>query len=144
MSPLKHQRRPQQQIARGEWSVKCDCGWEGRTGCMEGARVKANAQVQQELETLYRAHLPAAEQRSYVLIDNRKQLIANPGDDGDQLIEVVKGSFVMPIGDPVKLISHSQQGGVHFVVYLDPETGETGELPVGEIRTAHGRVFKIA
>lgn len=144
MSLLKHLRRPQAQITGGNWSISCDCGWTGSTSCMRGRSVKKGAEVEQELEQLFRAHLPPGERIKYVLVDTRQvEVPENPDDENSKLIMVPRGNFLMPLGTPCKLTRHFERDGVRYAVYLVEKTGEVGELPVGEVRTADNRVFKL-
>jgi hypothetical protein len=140
MSLLRHYRRPHTQLDGGDWTISCDCGWEGRTSCMEGRHVKSGDQVARDLENAVTGHLADGEREIYLLIDAREEWIEN---DKGELVKGIKGNFVMPIGRPVYLTSHHRQDGTHYGHYLDPETGVAGTLPVGEVRTADHQVFKL-
>lgn len=140
MNLLEHYRRPQQQIDDGRWWIECDCGWKGSTPCDTAGRVKVAAEIEPELEAQFTAHLPAAKRRSYLLIDQRS---GECEDEHGKLITLPRGNFLMPGGEPVTLVKWRTEDGVRLGLWLIPETGETGELPVGEVRTADNRVFKL-
>lgn len=140
----RHIRRPQPGLDKGDWLIRCDCGWEGRTGPLAGAKVKSGAEVEAELEAAFVGHLAANERELYVLIDNRMvEVPEDPENDASPLVKVVRGTFVMPVGTPCKLTGASERDGVHWARFLLPDTGRTGELPVGEIRTDRGKVWRL-
>ena len=139
MKLLKHYRRPRQHLEGGNWHVDCDCGWSGSTRCDVAGRVKTGAEASADLEAVFVKHLPATDRRSYLLIDQRQVEVPNE----DEVLMLPRGNFLMPIGEPCTLLKWREEAGVRLGMWLIETTGETGELPVGEIRTADNRVFKL-
>lgn len=125
---------------RGRWQIECDCGWSGWANGMSGGKPRTSDQISDELDRLFVAHLPAGERELYLLIDQRQVTVED--DDGEPQ-QVARGNFVMPIGTPCLLTRWHEKDGVRWGHYLVPETGQAGELPVGEIRTADNRVFRL-
>jgi hypothetical protein len=138
---LKHVRRPDPMVLRGRWLLGCDCGWQGSTDSFEGNAQKPRAQVEADLDALFVEHLPQCERELYLLIDQRMVVVEDQQDEDGKLLP--RGNFIMPIGTPCLLTSWHEEGGLRWGHYLVPETGATGTLPIGEIRTTDHRVFKI-
>ena len=152
MNVLKHMRRPTARRDKGDWVIDCDCGWRGRTSCTSGAIIKPGAQVEDELEQAFRDHLPEDERVLYILVDQRQVEVFEDGnaesDDPEndvdrKLISVARGNFVMPIGTPINLLKWYWKGDERWASYMNLQTGEVGDLVIGEIRTADNRVFKL-
>jgi hypothetical protein len=138
--------------------IRCECGWEGRTPDMG----RTEAEVDASLERIYRDHLPVDEARTHLLVDSRE----NPDfQDLDWWLDQaprlengkpdrawarahysaqprIIGTFVMPIGEPVTLVADRLERGVHFGTYRNAEQ-ELAELPIGEVMTTEGRVFRL-
>lgn len=152
MSRLRHIRRRAAPL-RGVHRIRCDCGWSGT----EARPGLAPAQIEVSLQLQFRAHLPAHEARTYLLCDARRpadyrsleQVLADlEGTDPEQARREfeeqpgIVGNFVMPLGEPVLLLSTRERDGVFWGTYqLGDE--EPAELPVGEVRTAEGKVFRL-
>lgn len=155
---MRHLRRPSvNPDDEGWWPIHCDCGWHGRTPFMGRPRESIVA----SLEEVYRAHLPAGEERTHLLVDTREPeenrsleewLELSAGEE-PELTEAqaraahaaqspVVGVFVMPIGEPVTLVADRFEDGVHNGSYRDA-SGVLHELPIGEVWTADGRVFRL-
>lgn len=134
-NPCAHIRRPDGAAnSRGLFGIACDCGWSGAIGTVDGAGAALdNSQIEAALDAKFVDHIPAAERRTYILVDARSA--------GEGLIN---GNFVMPEGVPVQLLSSHKFDGVHFGDWRDPDTGETGTLPIGEVRTPESQVFRMA
>lgn len=122
------------------WRIRCDCGWEAHISPHRGNTPLGGPEVAEALEKAFVGHLPASERRTYLLVDQR---------DGHQ------GNWLMPEGQPCQLVSHFEADGIRFARFMacdafeneDGEwllrpTGDTGILPVGEVRTFDGRVFR--
>jgi hypothetical protein len=103
-------------------------------------RARSGAEIEQDLERQFADHLPADERVLYLMIDQRQVPVED--DEGNE-VEIARGNFLMPIGTPCLLTKWREAAGVRWGSYLVPETGEAGELPVGEIRTQDGRVFRL-
>lgn len=143
MSLLKHIRRPSPSVEHGDWIIDCDCGWQGRVSCTDGVKMKPGAQVEQELEKAFKDHLPVSERIAYILVDTRLIEVPASDDEDAELVSVPRGNFLMPLGVSVDLLKCRTEKGVRIGSYLNRATGETGELPIGEVRTADNRVFKL-
>jgi hypothetical protein len=117
------------------------------------------AQIDAALEQLFREHLPEDERRTHLLVDSRQpdefvSLEGMLGLVGEEFETeeharaayaaqpTIIGTFVMPIGEPVILIADRFEDGTHHGTYRT-HAGETGELPIGEIKTPEGRVFRL-
>lgn len=136
-------------------AIRCDCGWEGRTPALG----RSERDIDGSLEQVFRDHLPAAEARTHLLVDSRTpdewqsldEWLAQAREEGWSEAQAraafasqppIYGTFVMPIGEPVVLVADRVEGGVHHGTYQTPD-GQRGELPVGEVRTPEGRVFRL-
>lgn len=154
---IRHLRRHSVKPEDGWWLIRCDCGWEGRTPFMQRQR----AAIAASLEVVYREHLPAGEERTHLLVDTREpeenlsleEWLDLAADEESELTEAqaraayaaqspVIGTFVMPIGEPVMLVADRYEDGVHNGSYRDA-AGVLHELPIGEVTTADGRVFRL-
>jgi len=137
---LTHIRRPTQMLVRGRWEIRCDCGWSGTIDPFRSSVPKTKAEIEDELDQIFVAHLPPHEHRLYILVDQRQVAIESEAREAEK---TARGNFIMPIGTPCLLTKWRDREGVKWASYLVPETGEAGDLPVGEIRTADNKVFKI-
>ena len=105
---------------------------------MAGPRVKPGREVEAQLEAEFVAHIDPAERSRYLLVDQRPV----PTGAGDEVLPT--GNFIMPEGRAVMLTSwRKDDDEVAWGSYLELENGQTGELPVGEVRCADGRVFRL-
>lgn len=136
----RHIRRVDQTPLRGRWRIACDCGWQGWVDQSIAGRVRSGPQVSDELDRAFIDHLPQLERELYLLVDQRQVEVE---DDEGQVQLVARGNYIMPVGTPCLLTSWHETDGVRWGHYLVPETGQAGELPVGEIRTADNRVFRL-
>ena len=135
---LRHIRRGSQMARGGWWAIRCDCGWSDRVSAMAGPRVKPGHEVEAQLEAAFVDHLPPAERALYLLVDQR--LV--PTGEGDEVLPT--GNFIMPEGRAVMLTSwRRDEDDVAWGSYFELENGAVGELPVGEVRFADGRVFRL-
>lgn len=89
----------------------------GRNGILTGAEAEA------ALEEAFRVHLPQDQRRLYILVDQR------PGH---------VGNWIMPEGEPVQLSQWIEDNGTYRGLI-----GGDNWLPIGEIRTTEGRVFRM-
>lgn len=140
----RHYRRPAQMAQQGVWHIRCDCGWAGQISAFAGARVLKAQEVEDQLEKLFVDHLPADKRRLYIMVDQRQDSIAEVEREAGkvELVCCANGNWLMPEGVQCVLTSHFEADGIRYGNYLVPDTGETGRLPIGEIRTADGRVFR--
>jgi hypothetical protein len=152
LNRLRHIRRPSSQ-PDGPWSlIRCDCGWEGRTV----GTGRTGPEIDASLEQVFRAHLPEAEARTYLLVDSRsppdnaslEDLLAECGTVEEARAAFaaqpqIVGTFVMPIGEPVVLLRERIDDDVHFGTYCAADDPAEAELPVGEVRTPDGKVFRL-
>lgn len=144
MSLLRHVRRPDQMVRQGLWHIRCDCGWVGTAPMSRESHVLTGPEVEAALEAAFVAHLPADERETYLLVDQRPEPATVQNLNGEWEEQMLpRGTFIMPLGLPCLLTSWSEERGVRFGNYLVPDTGETGRLPIGEVRTADARVFKL-
>lgn len=154
---VRHIRRPQSSPDGPWWLIRCDCGWKGQTPDMG----RKSAEIDASLEQLYRGHLAADEARTYLLVDSRtpqsfqplEVWLADAADPENAMTEelarqafasqpTIEGVFVMPWGEPTVLVAERVEDGVHIGSYR-MESGELAELPIGEVRTPDGRVFRL-
>lgn len=127
---MRHIRRPQTPV-RGTLRLGCDCGWHGAHVPRPGETAEQGAD---QLNAAYRRHLSANEARTYLLLDTRPA-----GEDRDTIV----GNFVMPIGDPILLEASREEDGVHYGSFRMGPAEPLEELPVGEVRTPDGKVFRL-
>lgn len=132
---LKHYRRIDARPRGGQWKVKCDCGWIGAISLAAAAspdgKVKGR-DIERLLDIAFKGHLPAHERRLYLLADQR---VMGEDDDGNPIFA---GNFVMPEGTPLLGgFRWYESEGMNYAMLPNGE-----HLPIGEIRTAEGRVFK--
>lgn len=109
----------------GKWTLRCDCGWEGRTAQHDGIRVRGRQEVDDELEGAFLGHLGPDERRTYLLVDG-----------GQAATEV------MPEGLPARLITWWEEDDVRYG-RAELESGEVLVLPVGEVRTIDHKVYRL-
>lgn len=121
--------------------MRCDCGWVARVPQFDGTRPLSRDEIEQRLERQFLAHIPAGELRTYLLLDTRPPQGCDDlvNDDGTPIIV---GNFAMPEGVPVQLLSTDQRDGVHYGRFKIAGEDEA-ELPIGEVRTPEGRVFRL-
>jgi hypothetical protein len=152
-----HIRRNHVQPQDGDWIMDCDCGWRGKASA-ELPRDEASA----DLERQFIAHLRPEELRAYILCDVRRpegwQTVADIIDAAARTERValtvqeaqrrfhaqpqIVGNFVMPEALPVELVSSRYEDEVHFGTFRIDGGDELHELPIGEVRTPEGRVFR--
>lgn len=132
----KHIRRPYPQPMGELWLMRCDCGWSGSIVALgQSARVAYD-----ELNRQFLAHIPPAELRAYVLVDVRVEREADP-EAG--IPERLYGIFIMPEGVGCRVIRDWEDDGVRWaeVQEWDPLKPPVS-LPIGEIRTREGKVWR--
>jgi hypothetical protein len=136
----RHIRRLDPRPLRGRLSISCDCGFVGWADeCVHG-RWRTGHEIEQELDRLFVEHLAPEERELYLLIDQRQ--VETTDHQGEAQL-VARGNFIMPVGTPCLLTSWHEADGVRWGHYLVPETGQAGELPVGEVRTIDGQVLRL-
>jgi hypothetical protein len=131
--------------------IACDCGWEGHTAQM----ARKPLEIDEALEQLFRAHLPPDERQTYLLVDSRRPTSSSPleqmGEDSDRGAQspgglsaqpTIVGTFVMPEGARCCSPTGSRTGCTTGR-YRTRRGRETRELPIGEVRTPEGRVFRL-
>lgn len=136
--------------ATANWSLSCDCGW--RSSAPEGVQSYAG---EEELNRQFIAHLAPEARQTYLLVDSRKprdfryveQIMEADGVDraeAERLFrnqQQIVGTFVMPEGLPAMLLDWSEDDDLrHGRVRLND--GRVLQMPVGEVRTEDGRVFR--
>jgi hypothetical protein len=128
-------------LRNGRWKIRCDCGWEHDISPHRGNTVLQGHEIADLLETAFVGHLSASERHLYILVDQRPDHV---------------GNWIMPEGSPCLLISHFESDGIRIARFMPAEVecgedgsvakpkrgAEPGLLPVGEIRTADGKVFR--
>lgn len=130
-SLFKHKVRIWPTVRQGFWKIDCRCGWNGKISAMViGNRTGANTELMRQ----FRLHLPDADLSAYLLVDQRPTAF----DENDN--PIANGTFLMPEETPVDLIRHECDGGMYFG-YIASGAGEA-RLPIGEIRTHDGRIFR--
>lgn len=135
----RHIRRPHPFPVLDKWRIDCDCGWRGEIPRYAGSRDLPRDEAERELNKLFVAHVPAGQRQLYVLVDQRRSGLEDEND-----LELPTGNMIMPEGKPCTLLGWIERAGVYRgrvkgFDHNDPEL----ELPIGEIRTADGRVFRI-
>lgn len=152
-----HIRRHRVRAEADCWILDCDCGWRGRTPLAGQPRADAD----EILERLFIGHLRPDERRAYILCDVRRPdswrslaEIMEEAEAQDSPISLqeakrifhaqspIIGNFVMPEGTPVLLLHSRYEDEIHYGTYRVPDTDEIDELPIGEVRTPEGRVFR--
>lgn len=116
---LRHVRRLDPLPHQGEVRGACRCGWSKRVSLAAHGSFEA---AKSEWERLYCEHLPVEECETHLLVNQF------PGQEE---------TITLPLGRPVALESWQSFGGYHWGKLADGR-----ELPIIEIRTADGRVFK--
>lgn len=102
------------------WPIRCDCGW----AALIVVKDRSRAEIEEAVEAKYREHLPPDERELYVLVDQR------PGHEGN---------WLMPVGSPAIIRAWFESEGEYRAHLI----GTPRIFPIGEIRIADGRVFKI-
>jgi hypothetical protein len=147
----RHIRRHRLHPEGSAWILDCDCGWRGRIPVAQRREDADSA-----LEAQFVEHLKPEERQTYLLCDTRKpacwrslaEIIADdhlPLDAAQQVFHAqpqIIGNFVMPEGLPVMLLASREEEGMHFGTFRIGTDGESRELPIGEVRTPEGRVFR--
>lgn len=152
----KHLRRATVPVG-DRFTLRCECGWEGHTHGLG----RLPDEIDHALEVQFRRHLPNAERRTHLRCDTRKpdeyrtlEEISAQIEEEEGEPDPVKaarlfasqpqiiGTFVMPIGEPVLLLEARKEDGVHYGRFED-EHGRVRELPIGEVTTPEGRVFRL-
>lgn len=143
MAICKHIRRFNPQPAAGYWHMRCDCGWADKIARVKppSMRDMSQAEAYEELNKLFTAHLRSDEMQTYVLVDAR---VFSPYDPETGEPEKIYGNFIMPEAVGVRLIRNWEDRGVRWaeVQEWDPLKVPV-TLPIGEIRTREGRVFRL-
>lgn len=121
---MKHRRIVYPMPRSMSWKRGCSCGWEGHVSLVARVSVKSD-EVQDELDAMYVAHIPETERRLYVKVDRR------PGSEGQ---------WIMPEGVPCGFEQWHEDAGVYRAALKWPVTTT---LPIGEIITEDGRVFRM-
>ncbi len=94
-----------------------------------------------QLNKLFLAHIPAAELQAYVLVDARVHTEADP-ETGEP--EKLYGIFIMPEAVACRVIRDWEDDGVRWAEVQEPgPTKPPISLPIGEVRTREGRVFRL-
>lgn len=126
---FRHMRKVYPSPVAGKWRLECKCGWRGEIDAVKADGSAVEPKVRDpELQRMFIEHLPPGARRLYVLVDRR------PGHNGN---------WIMPEGVAVDLRSWTQDGK-----FYRGEVAEFGcdkqpiNLPIGEIRTEEGRVFR--
>ena len=133
---IAHKRIVYPAVSRGRARIGCNCGWLGELAPDDG-RADRHGDRAKALDDLFIAHLPSDAMRTYVLVDQR--LVPDPSDpEGERLLPA--GNFLMPEGRPCVYDRHFESDGIRYVRVIDPAIGD---MPVGEIRLADGRVFGL-
>jgi hypothetical protein len=127
-----HRRIPHPSPIRGGYVIKCTCGWSGRIE-PDDERIRNPVTREAALNALFVEHVPEDKRRTYVLVDQRQ--VPDPADP-DSMLPV--GNFIMPEGVPCQFSAHWEDDGVR---YVQLEAPIAGTMPVGEVRTADGKVF---
>lgn len=162
---IAHIRRWDPAPKHDRWHLRCDCGWEGHTAQHEyvgpEVRPRSAAEVQEALEALFLAHLGHDEQRTYVLVDHRRpvgfktvaDIFAQAVVDREVINEAeglrrydaqpqMVGTFVMPSGEPAQLLRWFEDAGLRRGT-VELADGRKLTLPIGEVRTQDGKVFRL-
>lgn len=133
----KHIRRSHPQPVAGKWLMRCDCGWEGRILNIGQTSTKAYEQLNKK----FLEHIPTDELQTYVLVDTRVHTEADP-ETGEP--ERIYGNFIMPEGVACRLVRDWEDDGVRWAeVQEAAATKPVIALPIGEVRTREGRVFRL-
>lgn len=125
---FRHRRIPHPQPSSKGWILDCSCGWRAAVSPYRRppAKPATREECEAELNRQFIDHVPAAERRSYVLVDQR------PGHEAN---------WLMPEGIEVKFHGWRDHAGTFYATISLP--GEAPfEMIVGEIRIADGRVFR--
>lgn len=150
---------------RGEWILRCDCGWEGRTPQLADLRHRSRVETDEALNEAFLAHLRPDERRTYLLVDSRRpedfmevdEIIAAAAcARGEQLTRAeaqrryaeqppIVGVFVMPESIPAMLVDTRESDDPRYEHLGTYRIGNEppAELPIGEVRTPEGRVFRV-
>lgn len=139
-----HIRRPHPFPVQEHWRIDCDCGWSGKLCRFEGPRELGRAEAEKRLNQLFIDHVPADRRQLYILVDQRPSREIEEDAEGN-LFEPATGNFIMPEGKPCTLLGWWEENGlyrgkVRGFDLKDPVL----ELPIGEIRTAEGKVYRVA
>jgi len=116
------------------WRMGCTCGWEEQIP-LELVPDLTSAQVKVKLDDWYVRHIPSEERQVYVLVDQR---IREFGDEDED--DRPEGNWIMPEGIACKFDTHWESDGERFVHVIEPRDCI---LPVGEVRTRDGRIFRL-
>lgn len=121
----------------GHWLIRCDCGWSAQVPDRRwrpGERDKT-------LHGTFLAHIPEAEREVYILVDMR---VVDEADPETGSPETVNGVFIMPAGIPCRQIQWIESDG-NFYSKVQPfrPLSPIVTLPVGEVRTRDGKVFRL-
>jgi len=158
----RHIRRPDPSPRGDSWHIECDCGWQTSIPIHAGRRMLTAEQLRDRGESAFICHIPPRERKTYLLVDSRTppgfraadEIMDESADDGqpitrDRALAIfheqppIMGVFVMPWGKPVILVSTDERGGIRYGRFKQSPNGPEDELPIGEVRTHDGRVFRI-
>lgn len=136
----EHIRKPHPFPVMSKWRIECSCGWRGEISRIHAMRDLSRTEAEERLNRLFIDHVPPAERQTYVLVDQRPSRI-----EGANGVELPTGNMIMPEGLPCTLLQWWEDGDeyhgrVQGFRFGDPVL----VLPIGEIRTADGRVFRMA
>lgn len=142
--PIDHLRKPHPFPVSDHWRLGCSCGWQGKVERCQGPRQLGRDEAEAKLNKQFIDHIPADRRQLYVLVDQRPSHLSAEDPEGNP-IELPTGNFIMPEGVPCSVLSWRDEGGTYFVEVRGFGLRDRKiELPVGEIRTAEGRVFRMA
>lgn len=160
MTLVRHLRRPEPMPRGAFYHIECDCGWAGKVPVKDGL----GQALTDAAEELWVAHVPPRERRVYLLLDTRapdefrslpsiRDALRDEGPRSGSVLEheakrrferqlPIRGNFVMPEGTPIHLHSTDERDGMYYGTFSLERDGPQQELPVGEIRTPDGRVWR--
>jgi hypothetical protein len=146
-SSIPHIRRPAPMPIGSVWRIDCDCGWRGEVLRWKSRGVdKTREEAEAELNHKFVAHLPPAQRQTYVLVDQTlapdpRDGIADPRKAKNFL---PRGNWIMPEGKGCNILEWGEKGGVYSAKVRGYLPGDPVlELPVGEVRTADGKVYRL-
>lgn len=125
-----HRRVPVPALVNGKKRLKCTCG-EVFEVSFSDPRVSNIKEAEEAVDQMFLKHLPSI-QPDYILVDQRQK-----ANEDSSIYEPV-GNFLMPEGVPCRITDHWEKDGIRYAK-IDQPREDT--LPVGEIRTADGKVF---